>query len=178
MILKFTDIRKKLPFRMNLGLSACRIGDILEEKYEQSFDFDVYLPSKGLNLQRPFCWSLFQNQQLILSLLKGINIPLMAFVHYEHKVFKVIDGKQRLNAWITFCKGNFPIIWNEQEYFFKDLDSYAQDELLWRTWVKADVAYEYANEMISDDNKIAWFELINFSGTTQDEEHLNKLKNF
>jgi hypothetical protein len=42
--------------------------------------------------------------------------------------------------------------------------------------VTADVAYSYPDVPITDDQKIAWFEMINFAGTPQDIEHLNNLK--
>ncbi|MFA5207413.1 MAG: DUF262 domain-containing protein [Candidatus Paceibacterota bacterium] len=176
-ILQLSEVRKKMPFHINYGLSAFTIRDLLEKNFGYSLDFDVYLPSKKLNLQRPFCWTLHQKQELIMSLLKGIHIPMMSFIHYEHKVFKIIDGKQRLSAWLWFCEGKFPIIFNGNEYYFKDLDNWAQGELMWTNWVKADVAYEYEDKLISDEWKIAWFEMINFMGTPQDIEHLNSLKN-
>ena len=75
-----------------------------------------------------------------------------------------------------FCEGRFPLVINGQRYYFKDLDSQAQAVLMWSDWVKADVAYEYPDKLISDDLKIEWFELINFVGTPQDIKHLNKLK--
>ena len=175
--LKLSDIRKKLPFHINYGLSAFRIADVIGDKtLDYELDFDVFLPSKGINLQRPFVWTLLQKQQLIISLLKGLEIPSMAFIHYEHKIFKVIDGKQRLNAWITFVQNEFPIIYNDQEYYFKDLDDWARGELMFSKWVRADVGYEYEDTPISDDLKIQWFEMINFAGTPQDIEHLKKLK--
>ena len=174
--LELSDLRKKFTFSMNYGLSAFTMRDIIEDRYGYSLDFDVYLPSKGINLQRPFCWTLDQQREFIISLLKGINIPLMALIHYNHEVFKVIDGKQRLSAWMWFCEGKFSIIVNDEEYYFKDLEPLAQSELMWSRWVKADVAYEYPDKLISDDDKIAWFEMINFTGTPQDIEHLKNLK--
>ncbi len=42
--------------------------------------------------------------------------------------------------------------------------------------IKANVGYEYSDKLISDDDKIAWFEAINFTGTPQDAEHLRSLK--
>jgi len=111
-----------------------------------------------------------------MSLLKGINISLMAFIHYEHQTFKIIDGKQRLSAWMWFCQGKFPIIFKDKEYYFDDLDDSAQGELMFSQWVKADVAYEYENDQISDELKIQWFEMINFTGTPQDISHLENLK--
>jgi hypothetical protein len=100
----------------------------------------------------------------------------MAFIHYEHQIFKVIDGKQRLSAWMWFCQGKFPIVVNNIEYYFNDLDSWAQGELMYSNWIKADVAYEYHDKLISDELKIQWFEMINFAGTPQDKSHLENLK--
>jgi len=173
--LKLDDVRKKMPFHINYGLSAFTMRDLLETDH-YDLDFDVWLPTKNMNLQRPFCWSLQQKQELIMSLLKGINISLMSFIHYEHQTFKVIDGKQRLSAWLWFCQGKFPIIVNGCEYYYDDLDDRAQGELMWSNWIKADVAYEYHDKLISDDLKIQWFEMINFLGTPQDIEHLKTLK--
>jgi hypothetical protein len=174
-ILQLSDVRKKMPFHINYGLSAFTMRDLLERDH-YDLDFDVYLPTKKMNLQRPFCWTLEQKQELIMSLLKGLNISLMAFIHYEHQTFKVIDGKQRLSAWMWFCEGKFPIIFKDQEYYFVDLDKHAQSELMFSNWVKADVAYEYHDKLISDELKIAWFEMINFAGTAQDKSHLENLK--
>lgn len=174
--LQLSDVRKKMPFHINYGLSAFNMRDLLERGH-YDLDFDVYLPSIKMNLQRPFCWTLQQKQELIISLLKGLNISLMTFIHYEHKVFKIIDGKQRLSAWMWFCQGKFPIVIDRVRYYYDDLDDSAQGELMFSQWVKADVAYEYHDKLISDELKIAWFEMINFSGTAQDIKHLNKLKN-
>jgi len=174
-ILKLEDIRKKMPFHINYGLSAFTMRDLIERNH-YDLDFDVWLPTKGMNLQRPFCWNLNQKQELIMSLLKGINISIMAFIHYDHKVFKIIDGKQRLSAWLWFCQGKFPIVVNGIQYYYNDLDERAQAELMWSKWIKADVAYEYPDKTISDESKIEWFEMINFVGTPQDIKHLKKLK--
>lgn len=173
--LKLTDVRKKLPFNINYGLGAFRMKDILDENRGYELDFDVYLPSKNKNLQRPFVWTLFQKQQLILSILKGIRIPTVTLIHYEHKIFKVIDGKQRLSTWISFMKNEFPVIYNDQEFYYKDLDADAQYEFMY-SYITADVGYEYEDVPISDNLKIQWFEMINFAGTPQDLEHLKYLK--
>lgn len=170
--LKLSDIRTKLPFNMNRGLSAFTINDILRGGYE--IDYDVFLPSKDMNLQRPFVWSLLQKQELILSLLKGIKLTPMALISYDHKIMRVIDGKQRLSTWVSFCRNEFNIEWNGKSYDFLMLDEKAKYELI-HTSVLADVAYEYPDKLISDEWKIKWFNLINFAGTPQDKEHMKLL---
>ena len=158
---------------MNRGLSAFNIHMHRDlENYE--IDFDVYLPSIGRNLQRGFVWMLEQKQELILSVLKGIKLPPMAFVHYDHKVFQVIDGKQRIKSMLDFYDGLFGIPFNGKEYYFYDLDKDAQNEIKHLFFV-ADVAYEYPHTPISDNNKIAWFNLINFAGTPADKKHMIEL---
>lgn len=173
-ILKLKDVRTPLPFTMNKGLSAFTVGDILRDRaYE--LDFDVYLPTKKMNLQRPLVWTDLQKQELVLSLLKGIEIPVMAMISYDHKIMRIIDGKQRLSAWIGFAKNEFPINVNGELYFFNNLDEDSKWAVT-RTSVRADVAYEYPNRPISDEWKIKWFNLINFAGTPQDREHMQKLQ--
>ena len=175
--LKLATFRPKLTFNINHGMADICLRDIVDETRSgrKVFDFDVFLKTKGKNLQRPLVWTLFQKQQLILSVLKGVKIPVISVVFVNHEYFKVIDGKQRLNALISFAKGEFPIIVDDVEYFFDDLDKEAQQELLWKP-IYADIGYEYDFQPISDDVLITWFEMINFSGTPQDEEHLKNLK--
>jgi hypothetical protein len=184
MALKLTDIEKKLNFEIQRGSAMHYLYKIAENAYDIVIDFDVYLLSKGKNLQRPLCWNLFQKQQLIISVLKGIQLPPIQIIIYADDVtatktrktiYKIIDGKQRLSTLISFYKNEFPIEWNGENYFFNDLDSDCQHEILYFDPL-IDVAYEYDYDMISDDNKIAWFEMINFTGTPQDIEHLNNLK--
>lgn len=186
--LTLSDVRPKLTFNKNVGLSVFTIRDIITHPEDYTIDFDVYLPTKNKNLQRPFVWSLLQKQELILSMLKGINIPVISLVQNtkidnggrRNRTFEVIDGKQRLSTIISFVKGEFPINVKGIDYFISDLDEQAAREIR-NYWVKADVAYSYTYEKddpeyITDDQKIAWFEMINFAGTPQDIEHLNNLK--
>lgn len=170
--LKLSDIRKEFKFSMNRGLCDFAIGQA--ERYAKIIDYDVFLPSKNMNLQRPFCWSLFQKQQLIMSVLKDIIIPKMTFVKHE-KTLQVIDGKQRLNALFGFVLGEFPIIHNGNEYYFNELDKHAKMRITTFRPI-SDIGYSYDDDPISDEDKIAWFEQINFLGTPQDIEHMSRLK--
>lgn len=60
-MLKLSDVRKKLPFRISNPLGMFTIGDMATGRWGMTFDFDVFLPSKGKNLQRPLVWTLLQN---------------------------------------------------------------------------------------------------------------------
>lgn len=188
-MLRLSDIRTKLNFSKNNGLSVFAISDILKYPEDYKIDFDVYLPTKAKNLQRPLVWSLLQKQELILSILKDISIPALAIIQHtkndsnkrRDRTYEIIDGKQRLSSLISFAKGEFPINFKGQDYYIKDLEPDA-NRTITNYWVKADVAYSYTYDdgsleaFITDDEKIAWFEMINFAGTPQDIEHLNNLK--
>ena len=41
---------------------------------------------------------------------------------------------------------------------------------------QGDMAFSYDTEQISDDDKIRWFNQLNFAGTPQEQEHIDKLK--
>lgn len=179
--LTLKDVRTKLPFNINYGLSDLSIKELLSEKYDV-IDWDVYLPTKGINLQRGFVWTLDQKRELILSIFKGIKIPAITYIRYkddsnrDKPILKIIDGKQRLSTILSFCKNEFSVIWDDEEYFFDDLDWDIQGEFLFHGRINSDVGYEYHDSLISDDDKIKWFEMINFSGTLQDKQHLENLK--
>ncbi len=181
--LELDQIRTKLPFKISKGMSTENLSSLVENHYNDIYDMDVFLPSKGKNLQRDHVWTLLQQQEFIISILKGIKIANISWIQYKSSpdiigggvTYKVIDGKQRLTAAFKFIKNEFPILVNGVEYFFKDFHDSAKYEIESFSFTVY-VAYEYDYDMISDDNKIAWFEMINFAGTPQDIEHLNNLK--
>jgi hypothetical protein len=150
------------------------------ERNDYSFDFDVFLPSKGFNLQRDFCWILYQKQQLILSILRENPIPKVSVIKSTSKdgieVYKVIDGKQRISTYIDFCRNLFPIVVDNKEYYYNDCDDMVKYHID-RFDFPGDLAYEYWDHPISDDDKIKWFIQVNFAGTQQELEHFAKLKN-
>lgn len=186
-VLKLDEVRKALPFRVSQGLSMHYIKEWIAGTYNDHIDWDVYLPTKKKNLQRGFVWNKFQKEQLILSILKGVRIPPIIAIQYrEHETggqsrlerkttYQIIDGKQRFSTILSFAKGEFSIEWEGYDYFINDLDEWGQRAIL-LMMPTFDVAYEYPDALISDDDKIAWFEMINFAGTPQDIEHLKHLK--
>lgn len=179
--LSLKEIRgEKFPFHINRNNSTFRLKDlILGPDYR--FDFEVFLPSIGMNLQRDLVWTQEQKAQLILSILKGIRIPPMTFVLQKDRltspdqVWEVIDGKQRLTAMIEYLNFEFAIRWKGRDYYFGDLPRDCKQEILNFEPI-ADIGYSYPDRLISDADKIRWFELINFAGTPQDAEHFDRLK--
>jgi hypothetical protein len=138
-------------------------------------DFDVYLPSKRMNLQRDFVWNLRQKRELIWSVLMNRNIPRMAMFHTYDDVYRIIDGKQRLSSMIDFYNGKFDLKIDDKFYFFKDLPQDYQNVISGYHF-----AYYIVNEdfgiTISDQELINWFMFINYAGTIQDTIHLEKFK--
>ena len=167
-------IRNKNTFFCNL--KDIMIGDVV-------LDVDVYLPTLGVNLQRAFVWTQFQQEQFILSLLKGIDIPPYTIIHDRERqgkdngpqYFEVIDGKQRLCSAIAYADNKFSIEVAGVRYFFRDLSKERQRQLL-TTGLCANIAYNYKHTPISDAQKVEWFNFINFAGTPADLEHKRSLE--
>lgn len=179
--LQLNRIRKPINIKINHN-SSMELQHLADGSYGDVIDYDVYLPTKNKNLQRPFVWSLQQKQELIISVLKGINIPPISVITYRDdisgantRIIKIIDGKQRLSTLISFYKNEFALSIDGDDYFFTDLEDKAQT-IFHTFYVSVNRVYEYPDAMVSDDDKIAWFEMINFAGTQQDIEHLNDLK--
>lgn len=137
-------------------------------------DFDVFLESKGFNLQRGFVWSLDQKRELIWSIFMRRHIPRMAMVFTVDDVYKVVDGKQRLSAMLDFYNNKFTLLSNGKEYYYKDLPTEHQRHLEMYGF-PYDVYNEEYGKPLKDEQLIMWFKFINFAGTPQDLEHLKKL---
>lgn len=165
------ESKYKLDIRSS---NSMYINMIFNPKYNYQIDYDIKL-SNGKNLQRDFVWTIFQKRELIKSILKGIEIPNFAFVIYEHYLLRVVDGKQRLKAIEEFYNGKFGIIVDDIEYFIDDLDDNAKSRII-TTTINVNPIYEYSDTKLSDNQLIAWFEMINFAGTPQDIEHIKNLQ--
>ena len=177
-LLALNKFRKE--FKFTIKKDTFPFDGLTNPAHNYKFDFDVFLPSKGMNLQRGLCWTLLQKQEFIISILKGCPIPKIAVIRqkqfsFDDGVYEVIDGKQRITTYLDFVAGKFPIIYNGEEYYIKDLDENTRNEIEYRCDFRGDLAYSYADSPISDEEKIEWFKQINFLGTPQDIEHLNKL---
>lgn len=138
-------------------------------------DYDVYLPSKKMNLQRDFVWDLDQKRELIWSVLMNRYIPRMAMINNSRQVYEIIDGKQRLSTMIGFYKGDFSLLIDNKIYFFNELPTDYQRVISGFMFPYYVVNEDFGNQF-TDEDKISWFRYINFAGTKQDERHLNKLK--
>jgi len=145
-------------------------------------DFNVYLPTRGFNLQRDFVWDIEQKRELIWSILINRNIPRMAMMNVlienesddVHGVYQIIDGKQRLSAMLDFCKNKYTLMIDDKEYLFKDLPNDYQSIIKYYHFAYY-IANEPFNVPFTDEDKINWFKYINFAGTPQDKKHFEKL---
>ena len=135
----------------------------------KKFDFDVFLPSRKINLQRPLVWTLEQKRSLIESVIIRRAIPPISVIQTLDDVYQVIDGKQRLSAFIEYVKGGF-------DFCGYHCDDLPEDYLgqIKRHYICAYRLCEY-DTPVSDDDKIEWFRWINFSGTPQDVKHIERL---
>lgn len=158
--------------------------DIRRIRKYYTIDTDVHLEKYDYNLQRPYVWTLLQQQELIWSIFMERPIPPFVFIQHSNEndmlgktTMMVIDGKQRLTTIFRFIDGEFPIVVDGEEVFFKDLDDIAQNRLNLYS-INAQIYYSYSNDPITDDEKIIIFNHYNFAGTQQEEIHKNKLAGF
>ena len=150
---------------------------------DYNYDFDVYLPTYGINLQRPYVWERYQQQEFILSILQDKPIESVVIIQHnsdskrENTTNFVIDGKQRLMTIQKFGRNEFPIVINGKEYYFKDFDHDLQWFFISRVdYMTATIYYTYDDTPLTDDMRIVLFNYYNFAGTPQTEEHKNKLQ--
>lgn len=195
-MLKIQEIQQvegiyNIPKNIHINKDICldwRLFDALvnpdyKNNRDYKYDFDVFLPTYGINLQRPYVWEHYQQNEFILSIL--LEKPIDSFVIIQHNNSSdrsdvtnyVIDGKQRLMTIQKFGKNEFPIIVDGKEYYFKDFDKDLQ--LLFErrvNYLTAVVYYTYDDIPATDDLKITLFNFYNFAGTPQTEEHKKKLQ--
>lgn len=150
---------------------------------DRVLDFDVML-SNGQPLQRPLVWSLIQKQSLILSILKDKNIqPIIAIIGGKNDDnYKIIDGKQRLTTIQSFLDNEFPIIFDNEEYYFNDFDDASKCSLIHKNILVSGIyerivkGIKYDTVPYTDEELVNLFDYINYSGTPQDADHIVNLK--
>jgi len=169
-----TEVRAKLT------LHPTEVGSRISHFKNLNFDWDVYLPTRGKNLQRDFVWSLEQKRNIIWSLLINRHIPHLAMINIinpdnkKEDIYQVIDGKQRLSSIFEFMDDKFTIEVDGKEYVFSELPEDYQRAIS-HYHIRYYLVNEEFSQAVTDEQKITWFKFINFAGTEQDEEHLNGL---
>ena len=156
-----------------------------DDTKDRKYDFDVYLPKYGINLQRPYVWEIFQQIEFTMSLLLEKPIDDLVVIQYindykdrDDVTVHIIDGKQRLMTIQKFGNNEFPIQINGRDIYYKDFDKDTKMFFQSRVnYLTATVYYSYPDCLVDDDMKIILFNYYNFAGTPQTEEHKEKLQN-
>lgn len=148
---------------------------LVNNQYKYTFDFDIFLPTKGFNLQRPYIWNDLQKEELIWSCIYGRDISKFIFIKHESDTLQIIDGKQRLLTLKYFMENKFPIHFKGRDIYWRDLDQDAKYHISNRVSIRYNVYYSYDDQPITDDEKILIFSMFNFSGTLQDKKHRLRL---
>ena len=151
---------------------------------DKIYDFDVYLPTYGINLQRPYVWELFQQREFIMSILLEKPIDSLVIVqdlkdytNRDDQVNLVIDGKQRLMTIQKFVHNEFSIVINGREVYWKDFDNESRMYFKSRAnYLTANVYYSYPDCKVTDEMLVILFNYYNFAGTPQTEEHKQRLQ--
>ena len=164
-----------------------RLVDALENPdpdRDKVYDFDVYMPTYGIYLQRPYVWELYQQREFIMSILLEKPIESLVVVqeikdytNRDDQVNLVIDGKQRLMTIQKFVHNEFSIIINGRELYWKDFDKESRMYFKSRAnTLSANVYYSYPDCKVTDEMLVILFNYYNFAGTQQTEEHKEKLQ--
>ena len=176
--------KDKFDIKANLSVPELVFKKVKElPKMLNRIDFDVYLPTKSKNLQRPYVWTIEQERELMYSILVGRYIPPIRYIslidtsNSSLDLIQVIDGKQRLNAIIRFLQDKFTILIDNNEVLYSQLPNDFKDEID-NYHIRGQAMYQSYDKnavpiYITDEVKIRWFRLINFSGTPQDKEHMD-----
>jgi hypothetical protein len=155
------DIQEKIAIAKGFALLNLKV------------DMDVYLPTRGCNLQRELCWTLEQNQALIESVIVRRLVPPISVIYTHKDIYEIIDGKQRFNALLSYLLDQFEFC----GYKCSELPSEYLGQIK-RFHLEANrllPKIDPEEAPISDDAKVEWFRFLNFTGTPQDERHLAKL---
>lgn len=180
------EIARRLPLALE------HRGIHLQSLLRYEFDFDVFLPKYGKNLQRGLVWSDEKKGKLIESLIRGFEIPPLCLILIENGTtlgkFLVIDGKQRLSTIHQFFSNklsvSFEFVVNGEKFgfsgTFKDLPENYQTYIKGRhlnTLQGEDKLDKNGNPIpIPCDDLIELFSILNYGGEPLDLDHIQKLK--
>jgi len=171
----------KVHCNKGIVLDPFLINNLIGLNRIKEYDFEIYLPKYGINLQRPYVWKDYQQSEYIISILQ--ERPLENVIVIQHETtegkitMQILDGKQRLTTIQKFLLGEIPVTINNKKVWWDDFDKDAKRHFKSRLLsITAVVYYTYDDDNLTDDDKIRLFNFYNFSGTPQTEEHKNTLK--
>lgn len=173
-------IKPLKDIKISFDLNVTELSSSVKYFFKQKIDWDVFLPTKGINLQRPYVWDIFQKRELIMSILIGRHIPHVSVIGMVDKndttsdIIQIIDGKQRLSSIYDFINDKFTLELEDEEYLFSQLPVEYRNAIT-NYHFRYYLILEPWGTPITDEQKIKWFKLINFSGTPQDIDHIKKM---
>ena len=158
----------------------------MNDKIVHETNFNPYIydkEGKKVYYQRPLVWSLKDKQLLIESIYEGIDcgkvivrmrswkyLEALSLTDETELFFRdVVDGKQRLNAVVSFINDEFVDLHGNN---YSDLSATAQ-HLFTNNQL---FSYAEMPESTKDEEVIEQFLKLNFTGVQQSEEHLNYVK--
>ena len=173
----------KVHCNKGVVLDPYLINNLTCVKPRKEYDFEIYLPKYGVNLQRPYVWEDYQQSEYIISILQERPLENVIVIQHEPEegpiTMQIVDGKQRLTTIQKFLLGEIPVTINNKKVWWDDFDEDAKRHFKSRlSSITAVVYYTYDDDNLTDDDKIRLFNFYNFSGTPQTEEHKNMLKGF
>lgn len=173
----------KVHCNKGVVLDPYLISNLVNDRPRKKYDFEIYLPKYGVNLQRPYVWEDYQQSEYIISILQERPLENIIVIQYEPEegpiTMQIVDGKQRLTTIQKFLLGEIPVTINNKKVWWSDFDENAKCYFKSRLLnISAVVYYTYDDDNLTDDDKIRLFNFYNFSGTPQTEEHKNMLKGF
>lgn len=168
---------------INFGLSIETFHDLMLETYNK-LDLEIWLEKYRMNLQRPFVWDSLKQEQLILCLLRENGLPPFVAVQHDNKetltigpkLYRVIDGKQRITTIFRFIRNEFSIEFKGRRVFYDDIHPRDKNLINNPPQCRWNIHYSYASSPINDDTMIEIFERVNFMGVPQDIQHMHTLR--
>lgn len=175
----------QLLSRAGYDLDGEKMKDRIDSE-ENFFTWNPFLLDKNgvkVYYQRGFVWSLEEKQLLIESIYNEVSIGTFIFRyrgwkegenlkklgHLDFGRYEIVDGKQRLNAILSFIRGDFPDF--EGRYFGDFSERAKRDFSSYRR-----LSYGELAENTPDNQVKVVFLNINHAGVPMSKEHLNFIK--
>lgn len=197
----FEDIKKRTtnigynPFpkkRDKLRISTYSLDSILHftnpkkkeiisglETPEADYNPFVIINGERIYYQRPLVWDLEAKQNLIKSIILGLNCGLVVIRKRSWEdveklakkgivsaFFDIVDGKQRLSTLHEFVNDGFQ---DSEGYYFSEWSDSAQSQLK----RGQHISFGELDEDTTDEETIEQFLRVNFTGVPQSTEHIN-----
>lgn len=151
---------------IDFNFLAGDIGGLIVEYYHSGIDMEP-------EYQRDYVWNLEDQQLLIDSIFNNIDIGKIALIRLDYdelvkrgKSSEVLDGKQRINAIISFYEGR---IQYKGKYYY---ELSKQDQSFFKQH-RLEIGHI---ENVDKETVLKYFLLLNKTGRVMDTEHLNKIE--